>query len=78
MSTRYPATIEKQPDGKYLVNFVDLRNTFTEGETKQEALNNAAEVLSGMLAWHLESATFVPPPTQNLKGAFYIASNANT
>ena len=78
MGARYPATIEKQPDGSFMVSFVDLPNTFTEGETKEEALNNAAEVLSGMLAWHLESATFVPPPTQNVKGAFYIASNVKT
>ena len=64
MGARYPATIDKQPDGSFMVSFVDLPNTFTEGETKEEALNNASEVLSGMLAWHLESATFVPPPVK--------------
>ena len=48
MGARYPATIDKQPDGSFMVSFVDLPNTFTEGETKEEALNNAAEVLSGM------------------------------
>ena len=34
---RYPATVEKQKDGSFLVQFVDLPDTFTEGPSKEEA-----------------------------------------
>ena len=70
--------IKKQPDGSYLVSFVDLPDTFTEGETKEEALFNAVEVLSGMLAWRLEEANDVPAPSQKVKRALYIAPDAKT
>ena len=48
MDIRYPATVEKQKDGSFLVQFVDLPDTFTEGQSKEEALFNATEVLSAM------------------------------
>ena len=78
MDIRYPATVERQADGSYLVKFVDLDDTFTEGKTKDEALFNAAEVLSGMLAWRLDEGMNVPPPSQKVKGAHYIAPDAKT
>jgi antitoxin HicB len=78
MDIRCPATVERQPDGSYLVQFVDLDDTFTEGKTKEEALFNAAEVLSGMLAWRLDEGKNVPPPSQKVKGAHYIAPDAKT
>ncbi len=78
MEIRYPATVEAQPDGSYLVQFVDLPDTFTEGASKEEALFNAAEVLSGMLAWRLDEAKDVPAPSAKVKGAHYIAPDAKT
>ena len=78
MDIRYPATVEAQPDGSFLVSFIDLADTFTEGKTKEEALFNATEVLSAMLAWRLDEAKDVPAPTQKLKGAHYIAPDAKT
>jgi antitoxin HicB len=78
MDIRYPAKMEQQQDGTYLVQFVDLPDTFTEGQTKDEALFNAAEVLSGMLAWRLDEAKDVPAPSQKVKGALYIAPDAKT
>jgi antitoxin HicB len=78
MEIRYPATVESQEDGSFLVTFVDLPDTFTEGQSKEEALFNAAEVLSGMLAWRLEEAKDVPAPSQKVKGAHYVAPDAKT
>ena len=78
MEIRYPARVEEQNDGSFLVTFVDLPDTFTEGKTKEEALFNAAEVLSGMLAWRLDEAKDVPAPSQKVKGAKYIAPDAKT
>lgn len=78
MDIRYPATIKAQTDGTFLVQFVDLPDTFTEGQTKEEALFNAVEVLSAMLAWRLDEELDVPAPSQKLKNAHYIAPDAKT
>jgi antitoxin HicB len=78
MDIRYPAIVEAQKDGAFLVRFVDLPDTFTEGHTQEEALFNAAEVLSAMLAWRLDEAKDVPAPSQKVKGAHYIAPDAKT
>lgn len=78
MDIRYPATVEAQKDGTFLVQFIDLTDTFTEGRTREEALFNAAEVLSAMLAWRLDQSKLVPTPTQKVKGAHYIAPDAKT
>lgn len=78
MEIRYPATVERQDDGTFLVQFVDLLDTFTEGHTKEEALFNAAEVLSVMLAWRLDEGKDVPAPTAKMKGVHYIAPDAKT
>lgn len=78
MEIRYPAILEPQAGGGFLVQFVDLPDTFTEGQTKEEALFNAVEVLSAMLAWRLDEGQEVPAPTPRVKGAHYIAPDAKT
>ena len=78
MDIRYPATVESHSDGTFFVQFVDLEDTFSEGRTKEEALFNAAEALSGMLAWRLDESKDVPAPSQKVKGAHYIAPDAKT
>jgi antitoxin HicB len=78
MDIRYPATVDRQEDGSFLVRFVDLADTFTEGQSKEEALFNAAEVLSAMLAWRLDEAKDVPAPSPKVRGAHYIAPDAKT
>ena len=78
MDIRYPATVALQQDGSFFVQFVDLTDTFTEGQTKEEALFNAAEVLSAMLAWRLHESKEIPAPSQKIKGASYIAPDAKT
>ncbi len=77
-SIRYPATVEAQSDGHFLVRFVDLPDTFTEGEPEEEALFNASEVLSAMLAWRLAGAQDVPAPSPKVRGAFYVEPDAKT
>ena len=78
MEIRYPARVEAQDDGSFLVTFVDLVDTVTEGKTRAEALFNASEVLSAMLAWRLDHAKDMPPPSLKVKGAHYIAPDAKT
>jgi antitoxin HicB len=78
MDIRYPATLETHKDGSIFVQFIDLPDTFTEGRTEEEALFNAAEVLSAMLAWRLDEGQDVPAPSAKVKGAHYIAPDAKT
>jgi len=78
MDIRYPATVEAQKDGTYLVQFVDLPDTFTEGQSKEEALFNASEVLSAMLSWRLDVLQDIPAPSRKVKGVVYIAPDAKT
>lgn len=78
MDIRYPATLTPQPDATVFVQFVDLEDTFTEGQTVEEALFNASEVLSGMLAWRLDQGLSVPVPSAGVADAHYIAPDAKT
>lgn len=80
MSIHYPARITPQVDGGFLVQFVDMEDTFTEGETLEEALFNAAEVLSAMVSWHLDEGHALPKPTPDLLDAevHYVTPDAKT
>ena len=77
MEIRYPAVLEPQEPEGFLVRFIDLEDTFTEGLTREEALFNAAEVLSAMLEWHIDNGHAIPAPSVR-EGADYIAPNAKT
>ena len=81
MEISYPARITPQEGGSLLVEFVDLPDTFTEGQTLEEALFNAAEVLSAMMGWHIDQGSEIPAPSAKLKGVkgvHYIAPDAKT
>lgn len=65
MKIEYPAKIAKDEDGNYLVEFEDLKEAFTEGETFEEALFNASEVLSLCLEHRLAEKKDIPDPSQN-------------
>lgn len=77
MEIRYPAKIEPQDD-QFFVQFVDFENVFTCGETMEDALLNASEVLSVMLEVMLEDGQKIAAPSQNVAGAHYIAPDAKT
>ena len=42
----YPAIFTKEPEGGYSVNFPDLEGCYTQGETVEEALEMAEDVLN--------------------------------
>ena len=80
MNMRYPARITPQDDGGLLVQFIDLTDTFTEGDTLDQALFNAIEALSGMVSWHLDKEHILPVPTVGLVDAdvYYVTPDAKT
>jgi antitoxin HicB len=77
MQTLYPASIV-QGEGGYFVQFVDLPEAFTDGETMEEALFNAAEVLTLTLKGRIAEGIAVPEPSSNVPDAHAIAPDAKT
>ncbi|OGV27868.1 MAG: hypothetical protein A3F18_03310 [Legionellales bacterium RIFCSPHIGHO2_12_FULL_37_14] len=62
-----------QPDGAgYLVTFRDIENAFTYGETLDEAIFNAQEVLDLMLLDRLEKNEEIPMPSKLKNGEVVI------
>lgn len=45
----FPAVFTPAEEGGYLVTFPDLENVFTDGDTQEEALENASDALNLML-----------------------------
>ena len=78
MDIRYPATVEAQEDGRFFVQFLDFPDSFTEGHTMEEALFNASEVLSAMLAWRVDENKTIAGPGQKVEGTHQIAPDAKT
>lgn len=76
MNIKFPATIEPQEPSGFLVQFVDLDEVFTQGETIEECLFNGSEVLTGMLEVYVEQNKEIPRPSENVEGAYYIAPDA--
>ncbi len=78
MEIQYPAKITHESSGGFCVQFVDLAEAFTEGATMEEALFNAAEVLTLTLEGRIEEAQAIPTPSEKVKGAHYITPDAKT
>ncbi len=72
MKVEYPARIEKDDDGIYFVSFPDIEEAITQGETMEEALFNAAEVLSLVLEHRLDENMEIPEPSSITGGNIYM------
>ena len=70
----YGAKIEPDGDG-YLVTFCDIENAFTYGETLDEVIFNAQEVLDLMLLDRLEKDEEIPLPSKLKNGEVAIAAS---
>ena len=62
MKIHYPCKIEKHEDGKYFVSFIDFEEACTEGDSLEEALFNAEEVLTLTLESRMEEGLTIPLP----------------
>jgi len=62
MKVSYPYTLE-QDDESYFVQFVDIDEAFTQGDTEESAAFNAAEVLTAVLVYRLEQGQDIPEPS---------------
>ena len=61
-----------------MVKCLDMENIFTEGDTLEECLFNASEVLTVMLDMYIEEGSEIPEPTQGIDDAYYVAPDAKT
>lgn len=77
MRLLYPANLELQPDGGFTVLFPDFPEAITEGDTEDEALLHAQEVLSLSLRARMEEAQPIPAPSAAKgKGTRWVAPDA--
>lgn len=61
MKVSYPYTVEQ--DGQsFFVQFVDIEEAFTEGDSPESAAFNASEVLTAVLSYRLEHDQDIPVP----------------
>jgi antitoxin HicB len=77
MNIRYPAIIKLQKPSGYLVRFPDIEEAVTQGETIDECLFNASEVLSLVLDHRIARGLPIPRPS-HIKKARLIAPDAKT
>jgi len=63
MKFAYPYTATPQDGGGFFVQFVDIEEAITEGDTPDDAAFNAAEVLTGVLAYRLDKGQAIPAPS---------------
>ncbi|MBN2242945.1 MAG: type II toxin-antitoxin system HicB family antitoxin [Acidobacteria bacterium] len=77
MNIRYPAVIKPQKPGGYFVRFPDIEEAVTQGETIDECLFNAAEVLSLVLDHRIAKGQPIPKPSR-IKGARMVSPDAKT
>lgn len=77
MNIRYPAVIKPQKPKGYFVRFPDIEETVTQGDTVEECLLNASEVLTLVLDYRLEKGQDIPKPSK-IKNAYLVAPDAKT
>ena len=74
MNILYPAYV-LQEDNRYRVQFPDLVEAITEGETLEEALFQAVDVLTLTLEGRMEEGHEIPQPSK-LNDAYLVAPSA--
>ena len=60
----YPAQLERDEDGRYVVTFPDFGWGATEGETREVALGEARDLLRELLATTIREGNAIPYPSR--------------
>jgi antitoxin HicB len=72
----YPAKLIKQKEGGFLVQFVNFPEAITQGDTLEDALNEAADCLEEAIANRIEMKLDIPKPSQIKRGQHDISLHA--
>ena len=62
-SYHYPATLERDEDDRFVVTFPDFGWGATDGESLQEALDEASDLLRELIAETKREGGALPPPS---------------
>lgn len=73
MLLEYPAQLERQENGIFLVRFRDLPEALTEGADEAEALSEAVDALVAALGGYVEVDRPVPLPSRARSGDHMVA-----
>jgi antitoxin HicB len=73
----YSATLAPDEDGGFVVTFADFPEAFAQGETEQEALEQAADSLEEAVANRIVMSLDLPEPSA-ASGAYTVAVPAST
>jgi antitoxin HicB len=65
---RFPAHLEPQEEGGYVVTFPDIPEAITQGEDAEDALKHAADALESALEFYFEARRPVPAPSKPRRG----------
>jgi len=76
MTLNYPVQIIPAEEGGFLAQLVDFAEGFTEGETRDEALFMATDVLSMLLEHRLEAEQEIPLPSPLEEGMDAVSPSA--
>lgn len=63
MRFAYPVDIEVDQEGRHVVRFPDLLGAVTDGATREEALDEAADCLDMALATRMHEGEDIPAPS---------------
>jgi len=74
---KFPARFERQPEGGYTVTFRDVPEAITQGDTLEEAQDEAADALLTALDFYFEDRRPVPEPSPARRGERLVAVPAS-
>ena len=60
----YPAAIERDEDGRFVVTFPDFGWGATDGATREEALEEAKDLLRALIATTIREGGALPEPSR--------------
>ncbi len=69
----YPADVERDEAGYFLVTFPDFPEAGTDGETLEEALAEAADCLAEAVAGRIARTENIPKAARKQKGQYAVA-----
>lgn len=64
----YPVILETQPEGGFVVTFLDVPEAITQGEDEDEALLYAVEALESALLFYIDERAPLPVPSKPKRG----------
>jgi antitoxin HicB len=74
----YPARLERDEVGRFVVFFPDLPEALTDGADHAEAMSEASDCLATALAARMANGEEIPPPSRLRRGQYLVAPDATT